>query len=44
MINFENKIKECLKDFYLEINNNKYIIEYNGEQHYRPVKHFGGEK
>lgn len=31
-------------DFYLEINNNKYIIEYNGEQHYKPINHFGGEK
>lgn len=28
-------------DFYLEINKNKIIIEYNGEQHYKPVRFFG---
>lgn len=31
-----------LVDFYLKYNNNEYIIEYNGMQHYVPVKHFGG--
>lgn len=30
-------------DFYININNQIYIIEYNGEQHYKPIKHFGGE-
>lgn len=29
-------------DFYLP--NNNIIIEYNGEQHYIPIKHFGGEE
>ena len=29
-------------DFYIIINNQIYIIEYNGEQHYKPIKHFGG--
>lgn len=29
-------------DFYIELNSNKYIIEYNGEQHYKPVEYFGG--
>ena len=31
-------------DFVLNINKNKYIIEYNGEQHYRPVEKFGGKE
>ena len=31
-------------DFYLNVNNKEYIIEYNGIQHYRPVERFGGEK
>ena len=30
-------------DFFIEINNQLYIIEYNGEQHYRPVEKFGGK-
>lgn len=35
----------CLKlDFYLEENNKKIAIEYNGIQHYKPVEYFGGEK
>lgn len=29
-------------DFYIEYNNKKYIIEYNGRQHYEPVEKFGG--
>lgn len=34
----------CLKlDFYLEENNQKFAIEYNGIQHYQPVDFFGGE-
>lgn len=31
-------------DFYFEIGENKYAIEYNGEQHYRPIEYFGGEE
>lgn len=31
-------------DFYLEVNDKKYIIEYNGQQHYFPIEYFGGEK
>ena len=30
-------------DFYIEYNNKKYIIEYNGTQHYRSIEHFSGE-
>lgn len=30
-------------DFLVEFNNKKFIIEYNGQQHYIPVKYFGGE-
>lgn len=30
-------------DFYLELNNKKLIIEYNGEQHYKSIKFFGGD-
>lgn len=30
-------------DFYFELNREIYIIEYNGEQHYRPINLFGGE-
>lgn len=30
-------------DFLVEYNNTTYIIEYNGKQHYTPIKHFGGE-
>lgn len=31
-------------DFYLEQNNGKFAIEYNGIQHYQPVGYFGGEQ
>ena len=31
-------------DFYVEVGTKKYIIEYNGEQHYYPIYFFGGEK
>ena len=31
-------------DFYLEENNKKYAIEYNGIQHYQKVEYFNGEK
>lgn len=31
-------------DFYLEEDNKKIAIEYNGVQHYKPVEYFGGEK
>lgn len=42
------KFKNPLKfDFIIEHTNNKYkmfAIEFNGRQHYEPVKYFGGEK
>lgn len=31
-------------DFYLNVNNKEYIIEFNGRQHYQPVERFGGQK
>lgn len=31
-------------DFYLEENNKKYAIEYNGIQHYKPIEFFDGEE
>lgn len=31
-------------DFIVTQNNITYYIEYNGEQHYRPIERFGGEK
>ena len=31
-------------DFYLELNNKIFIIEYNGRQHCFPIVHFGGEE
>lgn len=31
-------------DFYIFYNKNKYVIEYNGRQHYEPVEIFGGKK
>ena len=33
--------KNYVPDFYLEINNKKIIIEYNGQQHYMPVRFNG---
>lgn len=36
----QNKV---VLDFVVKYNNTPYIIEYNGIQHYIPVKHFGGE-
>ena len=30
-------------DFAIYNNNKMYLIEYNGKQHYVPIKHFGGE-
>lgn len=36
--------KKYFPDFYLEINNKKIIIEYNGEQHYKPVQFNGISK
>ena len=35
--------QNLIVDFYLELNNHQYIIEYNGKQHYEPIKYFGGE-
>lgn len=31
-------------DFYLEQNNKRYAIEYNGIQHYQPIKWFNGQQ
>ena len=38
------KLKQQRLDIYFEINNKKYGLEYQGEQHYRPVDFFGGKK
>ena len=32
---------KCRFDFYV---NNNYLIEYDGQQHFYPVEHFGGEE
>jgi hypothetical protein len=39
----KNNIKLSF-DFYIEINNRKFLIEYDGEQHYKSVEFFGGKK
>lgn len=45
---FQKKFDDCRNirplsyDFYLIFNNTKYLIEYNGIQHYKPIKFFGG--
>ena len=31
-------------DFAIRHNDKLYFIEYNGKQHYKPIKFFGGEK
>lgn len=31
-------------DFYLKHNNKEYMIEFDGEQHFKPIEYFGGEK
>ena len=36
--------KNLSYDFYVVFNKHEYLIECQGEQHYRPVEHFGGEK
>ena len=38
------KLKQQRLDIYFEINNNKYGLEYQGEQHYKPVDFFGGKR
>lgn len=38
---FNNRL--YIVDFYLEINNKSIIVEYNGKQHYFPIKYMGGE-
>ena len=38
------EVKNYKYDFYIENNNNKYVIEYNGRQHYYPIDFFGGEQ
>lgn len=35
--------KRVVVDFYLEYNHKKYIIEYNGEQHYKLIPSFHGD-
>lgn len=35
--------RNFIYDFYLEKDNKKYIIEYNGRQHYVPIEYLGGE-
>lgn len=39
-----NSIKKLRLDFYLEVGEKKFAIEYNGKQHYEPVDFFGGEE
>ena len=36
--------KNLSYDFYVVYNKHEFLIECQGEQHYRPVEHFGGEK
>ena len=31
-------------DFYLENEDKKFVIEYNGKQHYEPIEYWGGER
>lgn len=38
------KISKFRVDFYFEKDNTKYIVEYNGAQHYQSIKLFGGVK
>lgn len=41
----ECKHKKTLPfDFYIHNKNTKLLIEFDGMQHYEPIKHFGGEK
>ena len=35
--------RSFIYDFYIEKDNKKYIIEYNGRQHYMPIEYLGGE-
>lgn len=35
--------RRFILDFYIENGNNRFAIEFNGKQHYIPVKHFGGK-
>jgi hypothetical protein len=45
---FQKKFNDCRNirplsyDFYVIFNNTKYLIEYNGIQHYKPINFFGG--
>ena len=38
---YKNVVRRAIVDFIVDINNERYIIEYNGKQHYEPVC-FGG--
>jgi ribosomal protein S27E len=31
-------------DFYVEYNNKKFMIEFDGEQHFKPIQYFGGDE
>ena len=39
-----NYLKGLELDFYLELGEKKIGVEYQGVQHYKPVKYFGGNK
>lgn len=38
------KLKRQHLDIYFEINKKKYGVEYQGKQHFKPIKFFGGKK
>ena len=41
---FKNsEISHLSFDFYIETNDKKFCIEYQGEQHYKPIEYFGGK-
>jgi hypothetical protein len=40
---FEINGRKFYPDFYIEQNDRKIIVEYNGAQHYKPIEYFGGE-
>lgn len=39
-----NKFNTITVDFFITFMNNKYILEINGDQHYKEIKYFGGKK
>ena len=40
----DSEISSLKFDFYIENKKEKFVIEYNGRQHYEPVDYFGGKK